>query len=123
MQEPGLIEWHGSLLRAWQLAILRFAVTLDNADRLGVFAIANDIDRLGFRRTSTELCAAIPQRNATADALLQDYLSRIDDTRLKRAFAAALEIDQAKPTSVKRISNPESDLWRGLPSRGSVARY
>ena len=27
-------EWNARTLRAWQLAILRFAVTLDNADRL-----------------------------------------------------------------------------------------
>ena len=56
-------EWHAKTLRAWQLAILRFAVTLDNADRLAVMAIASEIDRLGpeqdgkpdfgfFRRTS-----------------------------------------------------------------------
>ena len=59
---PGT-EWHARTLRAWQLAILRFAVTLDNADRLAVMAIASEIDRLGpqqdgssdfnfFRRTS-----------------------------------------------------------------------
>src|SRR5262245_45115681 len=58
------------LLRAWHLAILRFAVTHASADRLGVLAIANQIDRLGrpdktsegfrfFRKTSAELCAAI----------------------------------------------------------------
>ena len=33
-------------MRSWHLAILRFALTLDNADRLGVFAIAREIDRL-----------------------------------------------------------------------------
>lgn len=63
---PGM-EWHAKTLRAWQLAVLRFAVTLDNADRLAVMAIANEIDRLAtqsgaarpdfsfFRRTSAEL--------------------------------------------------------------------
>ena len=40
-------EWHAKTLRAWQLAILRFAVTLDNADRLAVMGIASEIDRLG----------------------------------------------------------------------------
>jgi len=61
------------MLGSWQFAILRFAATLDNADRLGVLAIANQIDRLGrqhedkpefgfFRKTSSELCAAILQR-------------------------------------------------------------
>ena len=29
------MEKHGRTLRAWQLAILRFAVTLDNADEIG----------------------------------------------------------------------------------------
>jgi hypothetical protein len=38
------------MLRSWQLAILRFAVTLDNADRLGVLAIASQIDGLGRQR-------------------------------------------------------------------------
>jgi hypothetical protein len=42
-------EWYAKTLRAWQLAILRFAVTLDNADRLAVLAIASEIDRLGPR--------------------------------------------------------------------------
>src|SRR6266404_4587175 len=59
---------------AGEAATLRFAVTLDNADRLAVMAIAGEIDRLGpphdskpdfslFRRTSTELCAAIQTPN------------------------------------------------------------
>ena len=39
-------EWHAKTLRAWQLALLRFAVTLDNADRLAVLAIAAEMDRL-----------------------------------------------------------------------------
>jgi hypothetical protein len=39
-------ERHVRTLRAWQLAILRFAVTLDNSDRLAVMAIASEIDRL-----------------------------------------------------------------------------
>ncbi len=43
---PGA-EWHARTLRAWQLAILRFAVTLDKADRLAALAIASEIDRLG----------------------------------------------------------------------------
>ena len=67
-------EWHARTLRAWQLAFLRFAVTLDNADRLAVLAIAAEMDRLDpvqdgkrtfgfFRKTSAELCAAILQPN------------------------------------------------------------
>jgi hypothetical protein len=119
------------MLRSWQLAILRFAVTLDNADRLGVLAIANQIDRVGrqhetepefgfFRKTSSELCAAILQRGETADGMLRQYLAQIDDVPLKRALAAALEIEHGEPASVKRRSKPATDLWRGLSSRGNI---
>jgi hypothetical protein len=68
MSQQSRIERHAGLLRAWHLAILRFALTRENADRLGVLMIANEIDRLGrpddagpdfsfFRRTSAELCS------------------------------------------------------------------
>jgi hypothetical protein len=133
MDQHGSVECHARMLRVWQLAILRFAVTLDNADRLGALAIANEIDRLGrqheqapdfcfFRRSSAELCAAILQRNEHSEAILQQYLRRIDDARGKRAFAAAIEIAQAEPTPVMRRAKPERDLWKGLPSRGAVAQ-
>jgi hypothetical protein len=106
-------EWRTRTLRAWQLAILRFAVTLDNADRLAIMAIASEIDRLGperdrgpdfgfFRRTSAELCAAILQPNELTAALLHQYLARIDDDRLKRAFAGAIEADQTKASPVTK---------------------
>lgn len=122
---------HAWMIRAWHLAILRFAVTLDDADRLGVFAIAAGIDRLGgscgaerqfgfFRKTSRELCASILRRNQAADATLRQYLADIDDTRLKRVFAAAIAIEQPDTAAVKRRSRPEKKLWRGLPSRGNV---
>jgi hypothetical protein len=44
------MEWFAGALRAWHLAILRYAVTLDNADRLAVHRIAREIDRLYPRR-------------------------------------------------------------------------
>lgn len=131
MGQQSLVEWHGKMLRAWQLAILRFSVTVDHADRLAVLAAANEMDRLGwqhgegaefgfFRRTSAKLCAAILQRSETADAILRQYLSCIEDARVKRAFAATLEIKQLQPIAVKRRPKPESDLWRGLHSRRSA---
>ena len=121
-------EWHARTLRAWQLAMLRFAVTLDNADRLAVLAIAAEIDRLGpppsggtafgfFRKTSAELCAAILQPNELNSTLLHRYLARIDDDRLKRAFAAAIEDGQPKLSSVSNPIRHNNDLWTGL-SRG-----
>jgi hypothetical protein len=119
------------MIRAWHLAILRFAVTLDNADRLGVFAVAAEIDRLGgncdanrpfgfFRKTSTDLCGAILRRNPTADATLRQYLAAIDDIRLKHVLAAAMMIEPPEATAVKRRPRPADNLWRGLPSRGSI---
>jgi hypothetical protein len=117
-------------LRAWQLAILRFAVTLDNADRLAIVAIANEIDRLGpqhdgkpefsfFRRTSAELCAAILRPNELTTTFLRQYLARIDDDRLKRVFAAAIETEQPKLSSISKPFRCDSGLWRGLLPRSS----
>jgi hypothetical protein len=123
-------EWSARTLRAWQLAILRFAVTLDNADRLAVMAIANEIDGLGvqhggkpdfsfFRRTSAELCAAILRPNELTTALLRQYLARIDDDRLKRVFAATIDADQPKLSLISKPFKRDSGLWRGLLPRSS----
>jgi hypothetical protein len=119
---------HAKTLRAWHLAILRFAVTLDNADRLAVLAIANEIDKLRprddrkpvfdfFRRTSAQLCAAILEPDELNSTVLQGYDARIDDDRIKRAFAAAMGADQLKVFSVSKLVKRDNDLWRGL-SRG-----
>ena len=123
-------EWHARTLRAWQLAMLRFAVTLDNADRLAVMAIANEIDRLGpphegkpdfgfFRRTSAELCATILQPNELTPVVLRQYLARIDDDRLKRVLAAAICADEPKVSSVAKAGKRDNDPFRGLSSRGN----
>src|SRR5262249_22458471 len=128
MSEQVEVEQRLRLLRTWHLAILRFALTRDNADRLGVLAIANEIDRLGrtqdtgpdfsfFRRTSTELCTAMLRRQAGDEVILMRYLAAIDDPRLHRAMAAVVEVPQPKPDLAKRRVRPEHDLWRGLPSR------
>jgi hypothetical protein len=122
------VDRHAKTLRAWQLAILRFAVTLDNADRLAVMAIANEIDRLRpqhdgksafdfFRRTSAQLCAAVLEPDELAFTILQRYHARIDDDRIKRVFAAATEVGQPKVLSVSKPIKRDNGLWRGL-SRG-----
>jgi hypothetical protein len=93
------------MVRAWHLAILCFAVTRNSADRLGIFAIAGEIDGLGehreqkaqfgfFCKMSAELCDSILWQSETSAATLQQYLTRIDDARLQRTFAAAIGIDQ-----------------------------
>jgi hypothetical protein len=125
---PG-IDGHARTLRAWQLALLRFAVTLDNADRLTVLMIAAEIDRRGpkqdgkpefrfFRNTSAELCAAIQRPNELTSTVLREYLARIDDDRLRHIFAAAVEVDGAKAPSVSK-SVKRDGLWRGLALRTS----
>jgi hypothetical protein len=127
------MERHARTLRAWQLAILRFAVTLDDADRLAVLMIAAEIDGLGpkqnnkpefsfFRKTSAELCAAILRPDKLTAMVLRQYLARIDDRRLKRVFAVAVEMDQPKTFLVSKSVKHDNDLWRGLSSRSAHAR-
>jgi len=124
------MEWYAGTLRAWHLAILRYAVTRDNADRLAVFRIALEIDSLEprqdnpknfefFRRTSVELCGAILQPDAGASAILQQYVARIDDDRLKRAFAAAIDASEPAASPAGRAVRRGNDLWKGLASRGN----
>ena len=130
---PGM-ERHARTLRAWQLAILRFAVTFDNADKLAVLMIAAELDGIGpgqdnkpefsfFRKTSAELCAVILQPNELAAPVLRQYLARIDDDRLKRTFAAAIEAvietEQPKAPAVSKPAKRDNSLWKGLSARGN----
>lgn len=121
------------LLRAWNLALLRFAVTRDEADRLNVAALAAELDRLSgrrtadetfhfFRRTSSQLCAAIGGQLQNAADILDRFCQQIDEPRLRLAFAAAVGIthsDPAPPRAPRPKRNP--DLFRGLPARGSAS--
>jgi hypothetical protein len=121
------MERRAKRLRAWQLAVLRFAVTLDDADRLATLTIAREIDRPDqgrdgnpdfrfFRRTSAELCAAIIRPDRHASTVLRQYLARIDDDRLRRLFAAAIDADEPAATPVSKPFKTV-DLWKGLSSR------
>jgi hypothetical protein len=118
------------MLRAWQLALLRLAVTLDDADRLHVMAIAVEIDRGGhrpgrhvrfsfFRRTSIDLCNSLLRRHEAAEVTLRRFVMHIEDARLRRAFGAALELDPAPKVGKSKSGN---GLWRGLTSRADVRR-
>ena len=123
----GLLEQHKRMLRAWQLAILRFAVTLDDTDRLNVLAIAQEMDRSGrkeresefrfFRKTSADLCLAILDQGETRPAILSCYLAQIGEHRLKRAFAAAVGMTEPDAAPVMRRPKQDQDLFKGLPSR------
>jgi hypothetical protein len=131
MTSQHLVEAHGRMLRAWHLAILRYAVSLDNVDQLNVIAIANQIDRLGhhhedspnfsfFRRTSSEILTAILQPCETAVAILRQYLAQIDDVRLKDALVGVFRAEIGEHVAVKKRYKKGGDLWKGLPSRDNV---
>ncbi|MGY8668327.1 hypothetical protein Q3C01_38990 [Bradyrhizobium sp. UFLA05-109] len=120
-------EGHGKLLRAWQLAILRFAITLDDADRFNVAGLAAELDRLGrrdsedsphfFRRTSSQLCAAISGQQQNADAILKRFFNQIDEPRLRLAFAAAVGTTRSDAGPPAARPKRNRDLFRGLPAQ------
>lgn len=114
-------KWHTKALRAWLLTLLRLAVTGERADRLEVMAAARALDGLGaprtdmqslndqalnepvfhfFHATSAQLCRAIadPTQPGCGE-VLRRHIARIEDQRLKRAFAAAVDIEPSAPGS------------------------
>jgi hypothetical protein len=97
-------NWQARKVDDWLLAVLRFAITLNEADRVAVLALADEMDRLGFvaerpafgffLRASTALCRAIVAKDDPSRApVLRRHLARIKEPRLKRAFAAALDLE------------------------------
>lgn len=119
---------HNKTLQAWRLALLRFAVTLADDDKLAVLAAAGEIDRLGlndgrdsdfrfFRRTSAELCASISDPEKACSQVLQQFLTEIDDERLKRSFAAAIGHHWPEKPPVSKPTGRNDNLWRGLSPR------
>jgi hypothetical protein len=118
---------HLRQIQDWLLAILRFAVTLEEADRAAVMTVAQDMDRLGvrrarsefsfFARTSREICELIADRASPRDISLRRHLSRIANDRLRLALEAVLEIERHPAKSAKSRNRRRDDLWRGLPVR------
>ena len=114
------VAGHEMAVRSWLLALLRFALTLEDSDRREVLACAAALDRAGreasstsfsfFHSESVELCAAIaaPQR-AGRKEILRRHLARIADPKLRGTMEAALGITARSP-------RPTSTdwLWRGL---------
>ena len=122
------VEDHHRLLCAWQLAVLRFAVTLRDSDRLNVAALATELDRLGgrrsgedslhfFRRTTSRLCAAIDGQQQDAEATLDCFCKQVDQPRLRLAFAAAVGLARSKPVRSKPRPKRGHGLFKGLPAR------
>lgn len=128
-----VVDGSHRLLHAWKLALLRFAVTRDESDRLNVAALAAELDRLGrrhaadetfhfFRRTGSQLCAAVGGQPQNAADTLNRFCNQIEEPRLRLAFAAAVGIAHSDP-ALSHAARPQRnpDLFRGLPPRGSAS--
>jgi hypothetical protein len=122
MQEPE------AKVRDWLLAILRYAVTLEQSDRAAAATMAEVLDRVesrhertGFRfftKTNSEFCDAIADRDRPQAAnALESHLRRIEDLRLRRALEAAIgeAPASAAPPTPKRGNY--ANLWKGLRQR------
>ena len=108
-------DWQARKIDDWLLAVLRFAITLNDADKALVLALADDMDRLGvnaarpafdfFLRASIDLCDAIVAReDPDSTAVLLRHLQRIEEPRLRRAVAAAFDL--RGPVPIRRRSPP-----------------
>jgi len=124
MRETAIENASAAKVSEWLLAVLRFAVTLQPADRVAVMAMAQEIDRAGnprvafsfFAKTSAELCHAIMGEDGpAARAVLRAHLARIDDPRLRRAFEAAIARDWSPARSPSAKKFDRAELWKGLP--------
>jgi len=114
-------DWGARQVSEWLLLLLRFAVTSDARDQSAALALADEIDARGlqwrpsaptfFRRTTTEVCNAITTVDDPNRApILKRHLARIDNPVLKRAFRAAVNIDERNASSQRNAR----DLWIGL---------
>jgi hypothetical protein len=112
----------------WLLAILRFAITQDETDRIAMMAAAANMDRPGkhstqsdfsfFVRTSKEISDLIAGNNSSAKiAALRQCVRETGNERLWRALEAVLEIARPATEPPKRRHQYADDLWRGLPIR------
>lgn len=114
-------------IRAWLLALLRYAITLDDEDRLVALAAASEIDKSGtrqsgdfrfFHRTSARLCEAVANPSDGNTDVLRCHLNRMSDQRMKRAFAAVLNLDLDQTITEPAARAPRGperhDLWKGL---------
>jgi hypothetical protein len=115
-------------VRDWLLAILRFAVTLEQSDKAAAATMAQNLDGAEsgygqarfrfFTKTNSEFCDAIADRDSPRAAnTLESHLRRIEDVRLRRALEAAIGATTAPAvTPIPKRSN-YANLWKGLPQR------
>jgi phytoene dehydrogenase-like protein len=122
----GSCDWRDRKVRDWLLLLLRFAITRELADRSAVLAAADELDALGLRwrpanpsfflRTSREVCDAIlATRDRNDNEVLRTHVARIDDPRLRRAFRAAVGLQETVERPLRApTTNRRSELWKGL---------
>lgn len=121
-------ERQSERIRNWLLAILRFAVTRDDTDRMYVLETARELDRQDpadgnpsfsfFGRTSAEICNAIvADDDAARQAVLTRHFNAIGDRRLRDALKAATEPQPVKLPSSKTVKHKRDYLWKGLLAR------
>jgi len=135
----GSNDWREQKIRDWLLLILRFAVTREPRDRSAVFAMADELDALGVRwrpaaprffvTTAGEVCDAILGVSENANMVLRTHIARIDDPRMRGAFAAAVDLQRqpvnchSQPIEEPRRQNAAVnrrealDSWRGMPKK------
>jgi hypothetical protein len=120
-------DWQTRKVSEWLLSLLRFAITLEPADRFAVMSFASEMDLSSFQftrsspgfflRETTDVCSAIVTTGGSQRALvLKRHLARIEDRRLRQAFAAAIDFEQISQRSrLKREKlRGHIDLWKGL---------
>jgi 4-hydroxy-tetrahydrodipicolinate synthase len=83
--------------------------------------IAPDLCRAIFKscRQGRLQSARYLQPDELNAAVLRQYLARIDDGRLQRAFAAAIETGEPKTSSAGKTFKRDDGLWRGLSPRAN----
>jgi hypothetical protein len=124
-------DWRDRKVREWLLLLLRLAVTREATDQVTALAMADQLDSLGigwkrakpsfFVKTSIEVSNAIlAVRDGDNNTVLRRHLARIDDPRLRRAFRAAVglqETSEMQEESAEDKRRKYPDLWKGLPTK------
>ncbi|MCK9908556.1 hypothetical protein MXD81_05420 [Microbacteriaceae bacterium K1510] len=109
----------------WLLAVLRFAVTRNEADRASLLATANELDRpqltaeVGsfafFRTTTIELCATIAGKHDEQRVkILRRHFNHIGNLRLRAALEAATGLKEADQVPAASPRHDRAYLWKGL---------
>jgi hypothetical protein len=107
----------------WLLALLKFAITRDTTDRTAAIELARQMDAgetgatasiTYFVRTTVEVCQAIAWgNNRRRVPVLRRHFARIENPRLRKAFGAAIGLEESDASRSSQASSREY-LWKGL---------